>query len=275
MTVGAVADAPTLAVQNVAGLEDAPIALNIASALTDLDGSESLSITVSGMPAGAALSAGTDNHDGTWTLTPGQLGGLTVTPPANSDGDFTLNVTATSTEANGGDTASTVASFDVTVGAVADAPTLAVQNVAGLEDAPIALNIASALTDLDGSESLSITVSGMPAGAALSAGTDNHDGSWTLTPGQLGGLTVTPPANSDGDFTLTVTATSTEANGGDTASTVATFDVTVGAVADAPTLAVQNVAGLEDTPIALNIASALTDLDGSESLSGFLIKEKS
>jgi large repetitive protein len=44
-------------------------------------------------------------------------------------------------------------------------------------------------------------ISGVPSGAVLSAGTDNGDGSWTLTSAQLSGLTITPPANSDGDFT--------------------------------------------------------------------------
>ena len=32
------------------------------------------------LPDGAVLSAGTDNGDGTWTLTPDQLTGLAVTP---------------------------------------------------------------------------------------------------------------------------------------------------------------------------------------------------
>src|SRR3546814_3685220 len=63
------------------------------------------------------------------------------------------------------------------------------------EDAAIPLDIAAALTDTDGSETLSITVSGMPAGAMLSAGTDNGDGSWTLAPADLQGLAITPPAN--------------------------------------------------------------------------------
>ena len=36
----------------------------------DTDGSETLPVVVSGVPTGASLSAGTDNGDGTWTLTP-------------------------------------------------------------------------------------------------------------------------------------------------------------------------------------------------------------
>src|SRR6185437_7916323 len=95
----------------------------------------------------------------------------------------------------------------------------------GNEDTAIALNIGAALTDTDGSESITnVTIAGVPTGAALSAGTNNGDGTWTLTPAQLSGLTITPPANSDADFNLTVKATSTEAAGG-SATTVATLSV--------------------------------------------------
>jgi Ca2+-binding RTX toxin-like protein len=267
VTVAAVADAPSLSVNPAAGSEDTAIALDIVAALGDLDGSESLAITISGVPAGAVLSAGSDNGGGSWTLTPAQLTGLTLTPPANSDTDFTLTVTATATEANGGDTAIATALIPVTVTAVADAPSLSVSAASGSEDTAIALDIVAALGDLDGSESLAITISGVPAGAVLSAGTDNGGGSWTLTPAQLTGLTLTPPANSDADFTLTVTATATEGNGGDTAVASALIPVTVAAVADAPSLSVSAASGAEDTAIALDIVAALGDLDGSESLS--------
>lgn len=44
----------------------------------------------------------------------------------------------------------------------------------------------------------------------LSAGDDNGDGSWTLTPAQLTGLSITPPANFSGTMSLTATAISSE-----------------------------------------------------------------
>ena len=267
VTVDAVADAPTLTVSDASGNEDTPIALSIASALTDIDGSETLSITIAGVPDGATLSHGTNNGGGNWTVTPAQLAGLTITPPANSDADFALTVTATSKETVGNDTASTADTIHVTVDAVADAPTLTVSDASGNEDTPIALSIASALTDTDGSETLSITITGVPDGATLSHGTNNGGGNWTVTPAQLAGLTITPPANSDADFALTVTATSKETSSGNTALTADTIHVTVDAVADAPTLTVSDASGNEDTPIALSIASALTDTDGSETLS--------
>ena len=271
--VTAVADAPTVTVTNATGAEDSAIPLNIGVALEDTDGSESITdITISGVPTGAQLSAGTDNGDGTWTLTPGQLTGLTVTPPEDSDVDFSLSVSATSTEADGGDTATTVATLNVDVTAVADAPTVTVTNATGDEDSAIALNIGVALEDTDGSESITdITISGVPTGASLSAGTDNGDGSWTLTPADLLGLTVTPPDDSDVDFSLTVSATSTEADGGDTATTIATLNVDVTAVADAPIVTVTNATGAEDSAIPLNITVALEDTDGSESITDITI----
>ena len=264
ITVDPVADTPTLAVtSDVTGDEDTAIPLSINAALTDTDGSETLVVTVSGVPAGASLSAGTDQGGGTWTLNQGELAGLRVTPPLHSDADFTLTVTATAID--GSDTASLVDTINVTVDPVADPPTLTVADVTGNEDTAIALGIDAALVDTDGSESLSITVAGVPSGATLSAGSDQGGGIWTLTPAELPGLTVTPPADGDVDFTLTVTATSTD--GGDTASTVAAMTVSVDPVADTPNLAVINdVTGNEDTAIPLTIASSLNDTDGSESL---------
>jgi Ca2+-binding RTX toxin-like protein len=218
-------DAPNLTVTDPTGAEDTAIALNITAALADAAGSESLAITISGVPAGATLSAGTDNGDGTWTLTQAQITGLTITPPADSSVDFQLTITATATEIDG-DTAYTTATLDVAVSGVADAPGLTVSDASGTEGSPIALDITSALSDVDGSESLSVMVSGVPAGATLSAGVDNGDGSWTLEPGDLDGLAVTPAAGNTEDFTLTVTSTAAEADG-DTALTSATLDVGV------------------------------------------------
>ncbi|MEP4380065.1 MAG: hypothetical protein ABJ363_13765 [Alphaproteobacteria bacterium] len=88
------------------------------------------------------------------------------------------------------------------------------------------LNISASLTDTDGSETLSILIEGVPVGAALSAGTDNGDGSWTLSEAQLAKLTIAVPQGT-ADFDLTLTATATESNGGDTASSSTTISVVV------------------------------------------------
>ncbi|MEE3045579.1 MAG: Ig-like domain-containing protein, partial [Pseudomonadota bacterium] len=249
--VAGVADAPTLDVADVSGNEDSAIALDIDAGLTD--SSEVLSVTISGVPDGATLSAGTDNGDGTWTLSPDQLEGLTITPAEDFSGSFDLGVTATS--ADGEDVATTTGSITVDVAGVADAPTLDVADASGSEDSAIALDIDAGLTD--SSEVLSVTISGVPDGATLSAGTDNGDGTWTLSPDQLEGLTITPAEDFSGSFDLGVTATS--ADGEDVATTTGSITVDVAGVADAPTLDVADVSGNEDSAIALDIDAGLTD----------------
>ncbi|MDM7976103.1 MAG: Ig-like domain-containing protein [Thalassospira xiamenensis] len=250
-----VADTPSLSATDVSGDEDSAISLDVSAALRDLDGGdETLSITISGVPDGAVLSAGTDNGDGTWSLTPDQLAGLTITPGENYNGSFDLSVTATSTEANGS-TSSTSTSFTVDVEAVADGATLDVRDAAGAEDSAIALSIDTEL--LDANEGISITISGVPDGATLSAGTDNGDGTWTLDVADLDGLTITPGENFSGSFDLTVSVTTTD--GTDSAVVVEEITVDVAGIADAPTLDVSDASGSEDNAIALDIDAGLTD----------------
>ncbi|WP_368667259.1 beta strand repeat-containing protein, partial [Roseomonas sp. 18066] len=247
-----VADAPglTLPALPLAGLEDASIALPIA--LAPLSPTETVSITISGLPAGATLSAGTHNPDGSYTLTPAQLTGLTITSP--DPGNTTLHVTATVTDSSSGTTATTSANVGLNVLNVADAPglTLPAVPVVGLEDHSIAVPIT--LASIGASETVSITISGLPAGATLSAGTHNPDGSYTLTQAQLTGLTVNAP--DPGNTTLHVTATVTDTSSNTTATTSANLALQVLNVADAPsvTLPALPLAGLEDTAILLPVA---------------------
>jgi len=111
----------------------------------------------------------------------------------------------------------------------ASKPILTVNNASGEENSAISLDISAALTDTDGSESLSVTISGVPAGASMSAGTENPDGSWILTRNQLSDLSITPPKDSDNDFQLTVIVTATETAGGAIATVTGTIDVVIDA----------------------------------------------
>ena len=233
-----VAGQPFVMAQDVSGEEDSAILLDITAELNDaFDGSELHMIVIGGVPAGAQLSAGTNEGDGTWMLVPAQLDGLTILPPANSSVDFSLTVTATAVE-DDGDTASHSVTFDIDVVGVADNADVTASAAQGAEDTAIPLDIEVALEDEDGSERvLEIIVGGVPDGAVLSAGTDNGDGTWTLSSDQLDDLMITPPSNSDLDFQLTVTATTSEEDGA-TATATANVDVIVDAVADPPVLSV-------------------------------------
>ncbi len=311
VAVNAVADAPMLslsasaltgqATNSVSGVEDTPIALDLSAFLIDSDGSESLSLAISAIPVGATLSDGSNTFVATTGDTEVDISGwswstLTITPPLDSDADFQLTVTATATEAANGDTASTMGTIDVNVTGTVDTPTLdldggaagdqSIGAAAGGEDTAIVLDISAALADTDGSESLSLVISGIPVGATLSDGVNSFAATSGNTEVDIAAwnqsaLTVTPPADRDGDFQLSITATATEGSSGETASTSGTVDVTVNAVADAPDVDLNAVltgnqtvgaaTGNQDTAIALDVAASVADADGSESLSALVV----
>ncbi|MBT7944065.1 MAG: tandem-95 repeat protein, partial [Alphaproteobacteria bacterium] len=260
VNVAAVSDVPVLSVSAASGAEDTAISLAISATVP---GSEELAtLTISGVPDGATLSAGTDNGDGSWTLDGDALNALdtlTMTPPADWSGDIVLTVGASSTD---GGTAT--AGFGVAVTAAPDLPVVTVSAASGAEDTAIALAISATVP---GSEELaSLTISGVPDGATLSAGTDNGDGSWTLSGDDLNALdnlTLTPPADWSGDIALTAGATSTD---GGTAT--AGFGVSVTAVPDLPVISVSAVSGAEDTAIPLSIS---TDVPGAEEIASLTI----
>jgi hypothetical protein len=133
--------------------------------------------------------------------------------------------------------------------AVAEAAIVEAGAVTGREDTAIALDISAKVTDA--SDTIGdITISGVPAGATLSAGTDNGDGTWTLSVDDLAGLTITPAENDASDFELSVLVTTKD--GDSVANSGATFAVTVSGVADAPEVTVADVSGGEDTARAIS-----------------------
>jgi hypothetical protein len=112
-----IAIAPTLNVTSASGDINAPIPLQISASLIDTDGSEVLSFEISDVPATASLSAGTDLGGGTWSLLPADLVGLTLIPSVGLPPNFSLTVTAISTETGNGDEATTVSALPVSIGA--------------------------------------------------------------------------------------------------------------------------------------------------------------
>ena len=210
------------------GNEDTAVALDISAALSDLDGSETLSITISGVPSGATLSAGTGIGGGAWSLSPADLSGLTITPPPDFNGEFDLTVTATATETSNGDAASTSETFTVHVRPVNDAPVAGADAFSGTEDTPITGNVLGNDSDVDG-DALSVANAGTFATA--------------------NGGTVTMQAN--GDFTYDPAA---DFNGADsfeyvlsdgTDSVTSTVTLELGAVNDGPTIAFPGLSGGE------------------------------
>ncbi|WP_374287453.1 Ig-like domain-containing protein, partial [Pseudomonas fluvialis] len=102
--------------------------------------------------------------------------------------------------------------------------------------AMVKLPISARLADNDGSESMTLQLSGIPSGATLSAGSNNGDGSWTLSSADLNNLYLFTPSGFTGTLNLTITATSSEANGS-SASVADTFSVTIAATTNTVTTA--------------------------------------
>ena len=288
----AVADKPTLNTTGATGSEDTALPLTIAAAVTDTDGSESLAaIYVRGLPAGFALSAGTSLGGGVWQLTSAQLAGLKILSPANYSGQISLQVEAVSHETtlSGGEIttvdnqASTLTTVQMTWTPAPDAPTLSVQDALVKEDGSVFVPLNAALVDRDGSEALSVTVSGVPAGWSFAGS------SWGATgvPGQFkvtlpagtdyaGGFTLKPPANSDADIgALQIKVSSTETATGAVADTLKTIHVTTDAVADKPDLCVDGPCFESYCNNVLrysfDISTAVTDRDGSESIAKIVV----
>jgi hypothetical protein len=262
IAVVGVADAPTVAVQDAAGLEGGTVALGLSVGLPDDD--ETLTVAITGLPSGATLVDAGGNTVDPANIPADGVSGLSLQIPADYSGDMNLTVTATTQDGNS--TAIATQSLTVSVSGVADDPIITISNAEGTEDTAIALTLGVASGDADGSEAMTVSISGLPDGARLvdAQGQDITDPS-AMTPDQLAGLQLVPPLNFSGTIDLTVSATSSE--DGTQATTTDTFSIAVVGVADAPTLTVQEADGLEGQEVPLSISSALTDTDGSETLS--------
>ena len=201
--------------------EDGTVSLGIVVQTQD-DDDTIVSITITGVPSDATLSAGSHNvSDGTWTLTPEQLSGLTLT--AGEEGTADLHVVAYTTEA-GLPPVTSGTDINLTVNPVAEFASLddTQTEVTVTETATVSLDIV--VTPHDGDDTVTITITGVPTDATLSNGTQNGDGSWTLTPDQLSGLSLS--AADQGHATLHVVASSSE-GGLDPVTTSTDIDVTI------------------------------------------------
>ncbi len=160
---------------------------------------------------------GTTSKGGIFEFVAG--GGFVYTPPANFSGTDSFQYQIS--DGNGG-TSTGTATIDVA--GVADAPNLNLTSSvqfaqsADASNVSVPLDIRASLNDNDGSETLSVTISGLPQGATLSAGVKNADGSWTLSQGELVGVFLDLPPEAVQPFQLQIVATSQELSNGDIAT---------------------------------------------------------
>ncbi|WP_426442415.1 M10 family metallopeptidase C-terminal domain-containing protein [Bradyrhizobium genosp. P] len=233
--------------QAESGVEGSAIALGtITATANSLPGHSNgvQSLVVSSIPVGAVLTDGTNSFVATsgntsvdvkgWTLS-----NLKITPP--NDTNFTLTVTATDQDAN-----TTSTSEQVTVAPLA--PALHPVAAQGNENTAIALDLGATAQSLAGDVSpnniAALLVSGIPVGAMLSDGTGLPGHSFTATAGDtaqeishwnLSSLTITPSAEFEGNFTLTIAVNERDPEGDLSATVTAIAVVTVNPVAEPPT----------------------------------------
>jgi VCBS repeat-containing protein len=203
------------------GNEDTPIALSkITANLVDTDGSETLHITVSSIPEGAVLSDGIHTFTSSIGHTSTDVNGwnlstLTITPPQNFNGNFSLQVTATSTESSNGDSASNSGTINVEVYSVNDTAIIGgtatgtVTEAGGLNNATLGTPSASGtltVTDVDSGQAgfqIPNNLSGTYGTFTFNAAT----GAWTYALDNTRAATQTLKAGDAVLDTLTVTST--------------------------------------------------------------------
>ena len=247
-------------------IEDIPSALtfDLQSLLGDRstsadEGLETvLSITFSNLPAGASFTgpAGVliDNADGTFTLNdPTRLAEVYFVPPKHKHGEMTADMllqiqdlTTGSTLYSNEDIAIKTSKLTFEVIADTDIAPVFTEDYEGDEDGVIALSGMSVVDiDTDGSETLTLEIRGVPAGATLyydNGGTleqlsnDGSDGAggfvWSLTQDQLSGVVMKPPRDFSGDIHLTLRSTSMELSTKEIVTADSSFLVEVHPIAD-------------------------------------------
>ncbi|HHF3023539.1 TPA: tandem-95 repeat protein [Vibrio diabolicus] len=214
------------------GLQDTAIPLSeIKASLNDTDGSESLKVTLTGLPVGAILSDGNSSIavatiDEELDVTSWALNALTVTPPAGSHDDFTINLTATSTERANGDSAESNLAINVVVHE--NLPTETESDIGKTnEDSSLQGNVLR--NDFDDDNTLMvdhITINGTD----YAVGENVSLTSGTLLVNQDGSYVFEPTEHWSGDVPLINYTTNTGATN--------TLDINVVAVADAPAITI-------------------------------------
>ncbi|WP_417618719.1 hypothetical protein [Oceanisphaera sp.] len=248
-----VSDEVTLAVNGrVSGDEDTGIPLQITP--TSSDSSETFNVTIDAIPGAASLTYGsttlskdatglpggftiTTNDDGSWKVQIENFDSsekLKVFPLKHSNHNFTLNVSA---QTQDGDSApGPLGSLSIKVNVRGDADDAGITltpksyseaDLDGRTATAPATNTNSVkltdlvtieLTDTDGSESLTVRVTGLPEGFSPSQGAMIASGTgaervWVMTQTQYEAATISVPKNYSGTVKFQVAAVTTENDG--------------------------------------------------------------
>ena len=205
LTVLNVNDAPvSSAIAPQSTDEDAPFTFDISSNFSDVDVGDTLIFTAT-LQNGDPLPS--------WLGFNAQTGVFTGTPTNDDVG--ALNITVNASDLSSA--SATARTFTLTVNNTNDDPVVVGSGIADQvfdEDTPISFSVASAFDDVDASDTLTFSATGLPAGLSISP---------------AGVISGTPTTQVGDVFTVTVTAD--DGNGGQISDA---FDLTITGVNDAP-----------------------------------------
>ena len=269
IAVEAVTDEAVLTVADAQGSEDADIALaGLSALLKDDDGSETISITISGVPKDAVLKdadgnllvnngkdGGTFNGEDTtsWTVTAEQLAGLIIVPPLDFSGEFELTLNALTQDESPGEIVQTSASFMVVVNPEADALDFSKQpfeSYDGQEDDTMTIDLEAFSEEADGSETIQLTVN--IAADSDSSALEYIDGEAFIT---IGSETVFFTSDGNGGFSATITSDS---------SSIENFDFNAGGLAFGTLNMSVDVATVDSAEINGETVTSVGDTQSSE-----------
>lgn len=332
IVVNARADTPSVTGDTETTNEDTAVALNLDAALRDHVGNtEHLTVVISDVPQGATLTFGgtativssTNAVTGitSYTLTGSEaaiqasLAATTFHPQPQWSGTANMTISATATEVGADDvnafteptaddTVTVSAPIVVTVTPVVDDLTFANSSSTVQENANssnpsdpdliihLGQRLGATMDDLDGSQSLSLTLTGIRTDFVAAFGTSvagvttdvSTPGSVTISGAHvqdvltvLQSLTLTSQSDSDVDFTVHVAGSTNENALGAGAAHTISFDhkVIVQAVADTPDLdvgaATKSFVDEDSDWVTYSVALKLNDTDGSETVQSVVV----
>ncbi len=210
--------------------------------VTDASGNKTLVQLTSSEQVGVNTNANTVDSTGTYNYT------------AGTTGNYSFSWLVLNAKDAGKDSALTVSDPHYTIGGTT-------------YGSPIDVPISAQLSVTDGSESLMVTISGIPTTAVFSTGTSLGGGVWSFTAAQLEDLKLYPSNGFTGTINLTVDALATETISGATAHTIQALTIDVSAVGS-PIFVTGLVHTGNDTLTATTTGSLLSGFAGNDTLNG-------
>lgn len=223
--------------------EDTPITVNVTTNDTDVDGTVTVS-TVDLNPSLAGVQTSFSNMYGSWSVN--ASGVVTFTPVLNFNGIASTTYVVNDNDGN----TSNVATIQVTVNPVNDAPVTVDDAATTTEDTPVSVNVLSNDSDIDGTIDLSTVDLNTSVAGIQNTITVNGEGTYVVN--SSGVVTFTPVLNYNG--TATPVAYRVNDNNGATSSS-AYIRITVTSVIDAPIATDDNFTTDQNVAVSGNITS--------------------